>query len=273
MSSYYAVANGRKQGIFDNWNECEQQVKGYKNARFKKFKTKSDAEDFIEKYKPSTSKSVSNMNLAPKISTKPTADNNNNNFIRKNTSINQSSSSNNDKKTNGIFSKEKYRPIPKSRKNEFHTIRRDHLNNPIVYTDGACMNNGKRNAKAGIGVFWAIDHPDNITRRIDGRQTNNRAEIEAAIVAIQIALKNNYRTLNIYTDSKFMITSMTEWLPKWKRNGWKLSTGETVKNKQDFLRLDEELNKMDRLIWTKVRAHSGDFGNEMADKLATDSIK
>ena len=44
---YYAVAIGRQTGIFNDWNDCEKQVKGFKNAKFKKFKTKSEAEEFI----------------------------------------------------------------------------------------------------------------------------------------------------------------------------------------------------------------------------------
>ncbi|KAH7643429.1 hypothetical protein HUG17_10120 [Dermatophagoides farinae] len=278
---YYAVAIGRQTGIFNDWNDCEKQVKGFKNAKFKKFKTKSEAEEFIHIHHKSTtsSSSISNSNLVPKIL--PTTSTANNSAVRINAmSMPRSSShqpsklTSDDKKlTTGIFSSLKCPKRPRSRKSDFLTIRRNHLGDPIVYTDGACCNNGKRNAKAGIGVFWAIDHNDNVSRLLVGRQTNNRAEIEAAIVAIQTALKNNYRTLDIHTDSKFIIVSMTEWLPKWKRNGWKLSTGESVKNKHEFMRLDEEMNKMDRLIWTKVRAHSGDYGNEMADQLATNSIK
>ena len=46
-----------------------------------------------------------------------------------------------------------------------------------VYTDGACKSNGKNGARAGVGIFWGVSHPLNISRRLIGRQTNNRAEI------------------------------------------------------------------------------------------------
>lgn len=45
--AYYAVAKGRKVGIFGNWAQCEEQVKGFKGAVYKKFKIKRDAEQFL----------------------------------------------------------------------------------------------------------------------------------------------------------------------------------------------------------------------------------
>lgn len=44
---YYAVARGRKIGIYKSWAECKHQVNGYQNARFKKFLTEQEAADFI----------------------------------------------------------------------------------------------------------------------------------------------------------------------------------------------------------------------------------
>lgn len=62
-----------------------------------------------------------------------------------------------------------------------------------VYTDGACVQNGKPTAKAGIGVYFCEGHPLNVSRRITGVATNNRAEILAVIEAIKIAKENNIK--------------------------------------------------------------------------------
>lgn len=72
---------------------------------------------------------------------------------------------------------------------------------PIVYTDGACSANGRRGAKAGIGVFWGDDHPDNIAEPLkDGPPTNNRAELMAVIVAVKQVL---FRSEAIFISNNF----------------------------------------------------------------------
>lgn len=83
----------------------------------------------------------------------------------------------------------------------------------VVYTDGACSGNGHSGAKAGLGVFWGEGHSLNISEPVSGRATNNCGEIQAAIRAIHIALQNNITHLKINTDSKFLINSITKWIP------------------------------------------------------------
>ena len=58
-----------------------------------------------------------------------------------------------------------------------------------IYTDGSCINNGKKNAKAGIGVYFGKDDKRNISKRIKGKQTNNIAELKAILKAIKILKK------------------------------------------------------------------------------------
>ena len=58
-----------------------------------------------------------------------------------------------------------------------------------VYTDGACTNNGKETAKAGIGIYFQDNDSRNVSRRITGKQTNNRAELLAIIVSYFIINK------------------------------------------------------------------------------------
>lgn len=88
-------------------------------------------------------------------------------------------------------------------------------------------------------------------------------------MAIRLAKENGIKRLIINTDSKFLIDSITKWVPNWKRNQWKLSTGKPVKNQVDFEELDRELagNKIE-IKWNHVDAHCGILGNERADALA-----
>ncbi|CAG4963528.1 unnamed protein product [Parnassius apollo] len=136
-----------------------------------------------------------------------------------------------------------------------------------VYTDGACSSNGKNGARAGIGVYWADDHPLNVSEPVTGRATNNCGEIQAATCAIKLALQNDIKKLAINTDSQFLINSVTKWMPGWKRKSWKLKSGEPVKNEKDFKELDEVQNQLE-IKWNYVEAHQGVHGNEMADQLA-----
>ncbi|KAJ8733868.1 hypothetical protein PYW07_014419 [Mythimna separata] len=136
-----------------------------------------------------------------------------------------------------------------------------------VYTDGACSANGKTGARAGLGVYWADGHPLNISEPVSGRATNNCGEIQAATRAIKVALQNGVDKLSINTDSKFVINSVTKWMPGWKRKGWKLASGEPVKNEKDFKDLDSVQHKL-QIKWNYVEAHRGIHGNERADELA-----
>jgi ribonuclease HI len=116
---------------------------------------------------------------------------------------------------------------------------------PIVYTDGACERNGFEGAKGGIGVYWGEGHEDNLSEPLRGRQTNNRAEIQAAKRAIDQAKRRGYRKVTLRTDSDFLYKSQIHWKNKWKRNGWKTSNGSNVKNKEDFIELEEASHGID----------------------------
>ncbi|RNA00413.1 ribonuclease H1 [Brachionus plicatilis] len=304
---FYAVRNGYEPGIYLSWENCEKQVKGFSKAVYKKFETKVDAVAFILNKSPN--KSQENLSKdSPKIKnpdfSKESTDH---------SDLNQKRKFNNDESnlsnaTTSIKSKEKemnnLRPEKKARTtqnkmeyvNTCKEITKKILDTPIdlkkylteyedkiyefsfksqkaiVYTDGACSNNGKPNAAAGIGVFWGKNHPLNISKRLNGLQTNNRAEINAAIVAISQALTYDASELTIYTDSKFMMNSINDWINKWKKNGWKTSSGESVKNIDDFKRLDDLCSKI-KINWIYVPGHKGHYGNEEADRLATQCLK
>ncbi|XP_037669123.1 ribonuclease H1-like isoform X2 [Choloepus didactylus] len=148
----------------------------------------------------------------------------------------------------------------------------DRDNTSTVYIDGNCKNNGRDGARAGFGVSWGPNNPLNVSERVSGRQTNQRAELQAAHRAIEQARSLNMDKLTIKTDSKFVVRGMTEWIDNWKENGWKTASGRDVVNRADFERIDQASQGMD-IQWKYVPSHSGIRGNEDADRLATEGSR
>lgn len=138
---------------------------------------------------------------------------------------------------------------------------------PVVYCDGCCFNNGRRGASAGIGVYWEEGSPNNISEKLKGQQSNQRAEIVSACRALESAIGQGYKKLEVRTDSSYTIMAITEWMNTWKKNGWLTYSGESVKNKDDFIRLEKLCQQID-VQWRHVRGHCGLEGNEAADALA-----
>ena len=134
-----------------------------------------------------------------------------------------------------------------------------------IYTDGACTGNP---GPGGWGTVVYFD--DGSVHEIgDSSQhtTNNKMEMQAAIAALEFfKLSAQTQPITLYTDSEYLINSITKWMPGWKRKGWKKSDGNPVQN-QDLLEILDQLNS--RLIqWQHVRGHSGNIGNERCDAIA-----
>lgn len=153
--------------------------------------------------------------------------------------------------------------------------------NLIAFTDGACSSNGKKGAKASFAVVWPY-HPDmNYANALnkDELQTNNRGEFSALIYALcqaDILDPVKEKTLIVYTDSKLLISSMTEWLSNWKRNNWKRSDGQIVSN-LDLIKTLDSLMQERKTVLKYVPAHTGTDTwetkhNDMADKLAKQAL-
>lgn len=143
-----------------------------------------------------------------------------------------------------------------------------------VYTDGACSNNGKLNAKAGIGVFFPDEDFSNYSGNFDGKQTNNVAEIKAIIKAYEILeneiLENKH--VLIFSDSKYAINAATSYGEKQNKNDW----GIDIPNKE-LVREIYELFKDKNVEFRHVPAHTNgtdlnSIGNRKADFLATSAI-
>ncbi len=140
-------------------------------------------------------------------------------------------------------------------------------NKVVVYTDGACPNNGKKGAIGGVGVWFGENDSRNVSERLPGeKQTNQRAEIYAAIRALE-KLEGTTGVVEVCTDSMYVINAMTQWIAGWMLKKWK-----DVENADLFQKL-QELSCKRTMIWTHVKGHSGIHGNEMADKLAVAGCK
>ena len=135
-----------------------------------------------------------------------------------------------------------------------------------IYTDGACSGNP---GKGGWGVL--IQENDN-EKKLSGSElntTNNRMELTAVIKALDHY--DEAREIEVFTDSKYVMQGITEWIKNWKNNHWKTSQKKDVKNKDLWVLLDTVSAKHD-VKWSWVKGHAGDYGNEIADKLATQAI-
>lgn len=94
------------------------------------------------------------------------------------------------------------------------------------------------------GIYWILlSYTRNVGKPVTGRATNNCGEIQASTLAIQLAGDCGVKKLCINTDSQFLINSITKWIAGWKRKGWKVKSGEPVKNVVDFKALDAVMAK------------------------------
>ncbi len=136
----------------------------------------------------------------------------------------------------------------------------------FLYCDGACRGN------PGPGGWGVLLHYQGREKTLYGGEmqtTNNRMELVAAIEGLK-ALKRA-STVVVTTDSQYLRRGITEWLPTWKKRGWKTSTNKPVKNIDLWQTLDAEVQRH-QVSWKWVKGHSGHLENEIADQLANQGV-
>lgn len=211
-------------GIYRTWAECEAQVKGYKNADFKKLPDAHAALAFVQDIVQDTRPLV------------------------------------------------RQKPAPKARRQKKipEPIPAPAPGTRLVWTDGACQNNGKPGAIAGVGVYFGDGDARNVSEPLEGAQTNQRAELKGAIRALEVlAADGDLRgPVQIRTDSRYVQKGLHEWLQGWKRRGWRTAGGDPVKNRELWEQLDALNARFADVTLVHVPGHSGIHGNEQADRLA-----
>jgi len=150
-----------------------------------------------------------------------------------------------------------------------------------VFTDGACKNNNSKSKPrcAGVGVFFDDNSPLNLSQKVEGKLTNQRAELMACLRAIEI-VSSNYSDfkLLIYSDSMYTINCVTKWAPNWIKNGW-AKKGGPIEN-LDLIKPLYELTNQYNIMYHHINSHLHEptdkqseqytlwYGNNEADRLA-----
>lgn len=135
-----------------------------------------------------------------------------------------------------------------------------------IVTDGACKGN------PGPGGWAAILQAGGREKILSGAEaltTNNRMEMTAALEGLR-ALKRP-STVELLTDSRYLMDGITKWMPNWKRNGWRTADKKPVRNADLWMELDRVIAQH-RVQWQWVKGHSGHPLNERADALAVAAI-
>ena len=149
----------------------------------------------------------------------------------------------------------------------------------IIYTDGACKNNGSKSkyVSAGVGVHFSQDNyiqMNDISKKLDiDSPTNNKAELIAILFALQECHKHNInKKIIIYTDSQYCIDAITKWYDQWVKS-------DNLKNKKNvsLIQSIKDIMKMLDVSFIHIRGHTKkqdkhSIGNERADNLATSCL-
>lgn len=137
-----------------------------------------------------------------------------------------------------------------------------------IFTDGACSGN------PGAGGWGAVLRYGGVEKELSGGEaetTNNRMELTAVIEALK-ALKKPCEIV-LCTDSRYVMDGVQQWLPNWKKNGWRTANKKSpVKNIDLWQQLDALL-ELHKIKWVWVKGHNGHPENERCDKLARDEAK
>ena len=236
MAYYYAVKIGENPGIYGSWTECEKQVKGYPNAQFKKWKTREEAEAYINGNSTSTphGSGVSSLGLGSKTPS---------------------------------FREEKGKaelfPAQDGSLTAIEELFQSTKTDCIAYVDGSFE---KDSGVYGYGVVF-IEKNGNIEEYIDsGREEsyqsmrNVSGEILGALKAASLAVEKGYSSIAIFHDY--------QGIASWAKGEWKCNKEKTIEYREKMLSYQKQI----KITFHKVLAHSGDYFNERADILAKQAV-
>lgn len=151
------------------------------------------------------------------------------------------------------------------------------LDELMIYTDGACYRNGREDAQASLGIWFDKDHPLNVSKVVPlhHKQTNNTAEILAAVEAVKQSRVIGNKNVCIVTDSELLANAWQKAVKVWQLNGWKTAAGKPVKHRRELALLISEVGKTPgmSLRIVHVPGHGSCEGNNEADRLAGMAIQ
>ena len=134
-----------------------------------------------------------------------------------------------------------------------------------IYTDGSCIGNP---GKCGWAAIILNGEKKTEIKGSEKDTTNNQMELLAPIKALKKIPKGS--KVQIFTDSKYVKSGITEWIHNWKKNGWKTASKQPVKNKDLWTELDQMTNKF-QIKWSWVKGHSTDVLNNEVDLIAREA--
>lgn len=144
-----------------------------------------------------------------------------------------------------------------------------------IYTDGSCPGNGKKGCRGGVGVHFKDSKHEDISYCCYDSPTNQKMELLAIQKALETVLpcKEQYKRIELYTDSKYSIDCLTKYIVIWNKNNWKTTKNEPVKNKEIIQAIEKLKIQFKNLSFIHINSHTGkqdqhSLGNEQADRLA-----
>ena len=140
------------------------------------------------------------------------------------------------------------------------------MNRVEIFTDGACRGNP---GPGGWGALLRFGDDEKELCGGEAETTNNRMELMAVIQALS-ALKRPCDVI-LTSDSTYVLKGIQEWMPGWKKRGWKTAAKKPVKN-VDLWKLLDDAIQGHTIDWRWVKGHSGHAENEIADQLANRGI-
>lgn len=135
-----------------------------------------------------------------------------------------------------------------------------------IHCDGACKGNPGPGGWALIMIVGGEEFTFSGNQR---DTTNNRMELTAAVASLRLCRASADKPVRIHTDSKYVIKGITEWIHRWKQNGWRNSKRKPVENKDLWVELHDLAGDFKDLSWEYEEGHAGNRYNEQVDELAS----
>lgn len=135
-----------------------------------------------------------------------------------------------------------------------------------VHCDGACKGNP---GPGGWALVMIVGGKEFTFSGSEPETTNNRMELTAAVASLRLCRQSADKPVRIHTDSKYVINGITEWIHRWKRNGWRNSKKKPVENKDLWVELHDLARDFKDIEWLYEAGHAGHKYNEQVDELAS----